>query len=435
MKNKLSTKSLRIISLALLSIFSAQRALAESDTSFEKMLNDMMIRSFDREQAKAATDLAHGQGIVAAEMWSPQVNVVGKESRSKIEDTFSSGRSVGVLGSLNLFRFGADHLAKSAAKLDEDAARELESSVRLEVQSKSAKLLLRYLRLLFEQDIAKESVVLRQRSLDIANTRFKSGQIPSQEVQKVEIDLELARGNLSTTETALHQTLLDIAVATQQPPIALQNFTLERRWPWQSQISQLIQSSQKDVDYVEVLKNRPDYVVNQHRLKAAGLRIDEARRRSLPALDLALGYDINRDNSEEVIQRGWNGLMTLTIPLNDAGITRSAVLSGIAREKSLEIEASSIRTELPNALASTRQALTESHVSAQSRERILSVSEKLHDNTLARFQRGLISANELNDDYRRLLDTKMAAISGWSDAHERMLEYCQARGKILADCR
>jgi len=354
----------------------------------------------------------------------PTLSVQANHTQSKDQFEEGTGRaqSIAAVASLNLFGFGADAAAMKAANREEEA---LELSVSLTVLSEedtATKLLVD--RILAHQtyNILKQLRQLNDEAHRISRERFAKGLLASQEVDKIVIDLDNANAELRDAEMIENKALADLRARLGNEDVVLE-------WPWRSQFDPFALPKTGETE----IAKRPDFRQAQKKLEAAEARVRQSFGKIFPSLDATLSYGYS-EGPNRTPGTQTTGALTLTIPLFDRltqyGGYRAEVHSKAATELDLERIRRDARSDLESSKVSFEIALETS----KTREKTVNTSRRLYQSNLARFQRGLISANELAQDQTRLQHAELFAIRGWASAHNGFARLCHAMGRQLAEC-
>ncbi len=273
-------------------------------------------------------------------------------------------------------------------------------------------------------EIASEQVKQRQESYDIALSKYKSGLIAEVEALQLEVDLADSKNNLTVAKGSLERQkddfkqLIglnldeDIAVSTavEYKPI---NVDLDRA-------------------VAEALKNRPEIRERQIYYELAELNVKEVDSRSEIRGDLYAFYDLTGVSDanlpedatiQDLFQSSWDNIkrrprnrgvsFNVTVPLWDWGVNKAEVASAKAnlRRTKLNLEETekTIRREIRALVGRINEAQERVQILEKSRE----VARKSYQISLARFENGDITSQDLALVQGRLTSAEMAYLEAF----------------------
>lgn len=337
----------------------------------------------------------------------------------------------GLMGTaeLNLFKFGADAASMRAASAESRTQEFLLQDSVLAAEEDGVKGLVTYLQSLLELETIKEITGIREEASKIARERYQRGALAAQEADKFAIDLDNARARLSDVQTTT------IAAGAELEAM-LGHRRVKLDWPWKPLFStdKLLTAVSEE----RKLSARPDWKASEEKVAAAKQRKNQAWGVVLPSLDLSFSYGYFQNDQKTLGTQfngpEWQGKLALTIPLFDRlenyGQYRSLVHAEAAAEGELERTRRQAKIEYDSAKGSLQISVQ----TARLRDQTLTTSRKLYRDNLARFRKGLISANDLIIDQERLTDSQLNAIRGWAQVHTSFSRLCHAMGERVATC-
>ena len=254
--------------------------------------------------------------------------------------------------------------------------------------------------------LAEATVESRERSLFIAQERFKAGidpKLPSLQsaaaLENARLAVLRAQSSILTSRNAL-QFLLGAPVPTELIPApAVSNITNHEVF------SAGLPS--------ELLRYRPDVLQAEYDLKAAGANIAVARAAYFPTISLASSVGVRSDGLSDLFDNdavGWSFGPNISVPIFDAGrLDANYEVAQIEREQTLASYERSIQTafrEVSDVLA-TRATLGE-QLAAQ--YRLQDNFDQTYEIADARFKAGISNYLDVLDAQRSLFDTQQGIL-------------------------
>ncbi|WP_299330661.1 efflux transporter outer membrane subunit [uncultured Psychrobacter sp.] len=254
--------------------------------------------------------------------------------------------------------------------------------------------------------LAEATVESRERSLFIAQERFKAGidpKLPSLQsaaaLESARLAVLRAQSSILTSRNAL-QFLLGAPVPTELIPApAVSNITNHEVF------SAGLPS--------ELLRYRPDVLQAEYDLKAAGANIAVARAAYFPTISLASSVGVRSDGLSDLFDNdavGWSFGPNISVPIFDAGrLDANYDVAQVEREQTLASYERSIQTafrEVSDVLA-TRATLGE-QLAAQ--YRLQDNFDQTYEIADARFKAGISNYLDVLDAQRSLFDTQQGIL-------------------------
>lgn len=254
--------------------------------------------------------------------------------------------------------------------------------------------------------LAEATVESRERSLFIAQERFKAGidpKLPSLQsaaaLENARLAVLRAQSSILTSRNAL-QFLLGAPVPTELIPApAVSNITNHEVF------SAGLPS--------ELLRYRPDVLQAEYDLKAAGANIAVARAAYFPTISLASSVGVRSDGLSDLFNSdavSWSFGPNISVPIFDAGrLDANYDVAKVEREQTLASYERSIQTafrEVSDVLA-TRATLGE-QLAAQ--YRLQDNFDQTYEIADARFKAGISNYLDVLDAQRSLFDTQQGIL-------------------------
>ncbi|MBI4405185.1 MAG: TolC family protein [Deltaproteobacteria bacterium] len=401
---------------------SFQLLAAEGSLSFEQALTAIVEQSPVVASQRAIQEAASARSLPSRLALLPSLSAEASTTRST--DSAQSGRGLNATAQLNLFRFGADYADMRAASAE--VAREglrTEDAI-LKAEAEGVRVLVAFIQSRRELEILKQMVKVREESVRIAQERYRRGLMASQESDKVVVDRDNERARLKDSEASAARATADLAAA-------LGSHAVLAEWPWKESLN-----SRRDILEKETssLSQRPDWRAEEKKVEAARLRKRQAWGKMFPSVDANIKYGYFQQQNADQGGSQWSGGVVLSIPLFDRLTNFSAYKGLVHDESSAQANLEKIRREAKSEWESAKASFQFSLDSATVRESTLAISRKLFQDNFSRFQRGLVSADDLLIDYRRLYDSESLTIAGWATAHTQFTKLCHSIGMRVSKC-
>ena len=302
------------------------------DPKLQDLIHEALINNYDLRESIARIDVARANlGLARSEQYpqiygSADITTVGRSRGGEIDlpNTASKGRTFGSV-LLNVLTFELDiwgRLRKQtqAARADllasEEARKEVLTTIVAEVSTSYFALR----ELDFELEIAKRTLASRQASLRIILLRAERGVSNNLELRQAE-ELVYAAGEvIPKTELAIEQqeNYLSVLLGRNPGPIARGLELTEQQMP--VEVPAGLPS--------DLLVRRPDILSAEESLKAAGARIDVARKAYLPRISLTGFLGFESDSLTDLFKSSrstWGFVPQVTQPIFTGGALKSNV--------------------------------------------------------------------------------------------------------------
>lgn len=413
----MKSRALFILALA------ASPALAA--ISFDDALVKILERSTTIQGQEASRDAVHAKNLPSNLTLLPSISLEASKTRT-MYDSVERETSGFVEGKakLNLLKFGADFAAMKAATRENTAQDILVEDAVLKSEREGVSALIERIEAEMEMEIRKKMVLVQVASLEIGKQRFRQGLLAQQEVDKIEVDLQNARASHADAE-------IHVASAKAALEALLGKEEIQFDWPWRKE---LMDPTPK-LGGPDRLKLRPDWRAAELAAAAADYRTDEKLGKVYPSLDFSFSYGYGQRDSSSQIGPSWEGRLSLTVPLFDNLTNYSEYRAQHHAKRRAEVSLEQTRRTALSEYESANVAYDTSVASAKSRDETLVTARKLYKDNVIRFQKGLVSANDLTVDQNRLANTELFAVKGWAAAHLAYTKLCHSLGYRMKDCR
>ena len=334
-------------------------------------------------------------------------------------------------GTLNLtqpiFAWGRYHYGYQAAKLNYQAVEQdvnaAYNQLRLDVSEAfySALIAQEFVR------VARQSVSLVEKQLDIAETSLKAGAATDFDVLRAKVQLSNAKSQLVRAENAAitakdaYKTVLNIPLAEDVSVKGSLDIPKKQQMP----------SLNLDTLIEQALKNRPEVHRTQLSENAARKQIDVAKTRRLPDLGFFTNYQISQNERLTQMNRIWSLGFQINIPIFDGFATRAAVQQSESVLKQVQLGGTQVKTgvefEVRNAYLSLIGAQTRIEVQ---RESVAQAQESVRIANL-QFQNGIITTVALTDTQLALAQAEVNRLQAYHDYIVGLARLEKAIGQTL----
>ena len=403
----------------LISLFLyVQVSAAAPISDFKKAMQLFIDNSSSILTQQALVQAAEKHKISNSLYWTPTANFNLYQPVPGAEAGVFKGMTAEV--NLNLWKFGSDQMGYNAA-----SARLRAENARLGLTKQNyeltvARILFQIIRQNKIIEIQRKQLGLRDESNSVARERYKQGQLASQELEKVKIELETSKISLAEAE------LQKIDLMNSLKSIVEVDINLTE-WPFAAELNQQRKTKYKDIkDFYKVRANQAD----AEYFTASASQI--WRGSYLPTLNFAAKW--NQPDLGPIKQGEWTAYFGVTIPLWDrlSGSAQTADQMAAAKGSELSYEQSIRETKAQLKTLENRLALTKLNVQAALRgtEKL----QELRNDSLRRFRLGRTSVNDLLIDENRFLEAESSLLNSMLAYHELLVENCHAMDESILNC-
>ncbi len=382
----------------------------------------LVLRQSETLEATRSRNLPQGTLL-----FFPSFSAEGKVGSQREFGTTTAAKSVEGVAELNLFRFGADWATTKAASREIETQEHLLLNTILSAEGEAVGALVDFIQAKHLYEVALRLLASRKDSLDIAKKRYNKGQLPSEEVDKVSVDLDNAGAQAKDAESSLAQARAELERLLGEPEIAAE-------WPWKDQLARaaapLLKRTNSD------LIQRPDWRAANQAAEAAEQRSKAAFGAFLPRLDAraSYGYFSSETLGVKTTGPGWTAGLSLTVPLFDRLVGYSQYQTQVHAHAVAEADFEGVKRAAKKDFDSAKATFSISLETALAREKTLGTARKLYQANLERFNRGILSANDFRIDQDRMFETESNQLKGWAAAHNDFRRLCHAVGKRVEGC-
>ena len=351
--------------------------------------------------------------------WTPSVSAL--LSRGWAEGSPADIDASAAVVKLNVYKFGSDSKALQSAENDLKKQNVQLSNVKQDLETKVAGIIFQIIRLQNVLEIQKKNLNLKIESQRVATERFRQGQLPSQELSKVKIDVDSSRILVQQAELKL------IDAASQLKSIADYNIE-ETDWPFVGLIDSNLNKKHLDPEKFNQFR--------YFQLEADSFfDIASATKRAgyLPSLDVQFGWS-NSAVLGNINGGQWLSTVSLSIPLWDRLVTASTASGYYENGRISRLQALIQKRQIQQNLNTFQQRLDISRLSARTAMQAAAKLQDLRNDSLRRFRLGRATVNDLLIDEQRFLEAESNVQDLLLNFHQLLVEACHNAGESLLNC-
>lgn len=394
---------------------------AADQWSFFEQVDRVVDGQKSNQIAQSELDAAKERSRTKKYNFLPSVSASASQSlyskTSDVPDDVTT-KSLGADVSVNIFRFGADRAARAGATESLQAAEIKRDARRLAADSRAATMIADALAARMALTVYEHRIVTALQSINAADARYRKGLLSEQELAKLKLDftsLQLAKK--SAEREAAQTTQLIESFGGDVPANAT--------WPMANG-SELATKIKKWAS--SLTANHLSIKALAAESRAADAAVTEARSAMLPSIDLGGSWRKIYADSDMPVRDHKEIVASVSVPIfskfSDSGEYRARVLEASALKTSLATEETTSTQTFKFAV----QSLTDTIDEALERERQIATAERLYSDNLQRFQRGLITVNDLSIDEHRVQEAELTAIQTWQKAHTEWFHVAELAG-------
>lgn len=277
-----------------------------------------------------------------------------------------------------------------------------------------------------ELEIRQEEVKQQQAAYELARKKFEAGLIPEVEALQAEVDLAQSRNRMFTAQTAL-QRQEDIFKQTVGLPLHVPvRVVAEIEYaPFEIDLERAVEyalAHRAEIREAQIETRLREIEVRQIDARST-FRADisafyDLRGVSDPLLPISTGpYDLFKSSWEDLKNRPRNkGInLSVSIPLWDAGVNGAEVQAAEARLEQARLDLENERITIEREVKDVVSRVLEARSRLEVLEKSQQVAERSYEISLARFDNGDITTQELALDRERLTQARNAFLDAFID--------------------
>lgn len=423
-----------LLSILFLSAVSTSFAAANRSVSFIDAVDQMVSNSPEYQSALQSIEV--DKASVQSGLYSHYPTFSGQLSHGMNgawastpagngESSEQSSASVSM--ALPVFRFGADQATLESSQVALRAAQVSAKTARIRSEAAMAMLLIDEIRsrkqVIFEDSIFRSRTVV----LEKAESLFKRGLLPAEELEKIQLDAGVASiqllevktaalNNRRQAETAYGAPLGDVAWAWEAG-----FFSKFEQWNVGAFLDRNLQIALEDVSL---------------ELKKAELALARSRAERFPTLDFAstVAKVFPTENGTPRPPATWSMQLMASVPLFSRFESSSRVEASVSAVSAAKFKWAERERVVRENVSKTASSLRDRVVAARNRATFLKRAWNNLTRARERFLAGKISSNDLSLDERRVFELELTQLSNEADLQKDFVQLCSALTLPLREC-
>lgn len=332
------------------------------------------------------------------------------------DNTSFKNTQFGVSASVNVFQFGRSHYNYLSQNSSLGAEKLEHRQKKIQIENRFLTSLFKNTLLQRKLSLYQEIENLKRKALKVAQQRYDRGNLPRQQVEKVDIDLANLSSQRITTERELAESELEI--------LKYQLGDFKREWPFATAISKAKRQKPAS-EFVDVM------ILD---LKANSYEnfLESTRRAYLPSVDVSgRAYQWKQD---EALSQEWDVSLTVTWPLWDNYSRRLENLKAYREFQYWQTEKVRTIRDWEKHIKTKDDQLDKLAMQLNQSAANLKKLNALYADTEALFSHGRITVNELFQDQQLLFETQINYENELYAFHQFILDYCTFHSERVWDC-
>lgn len=345
----------------------------------------------------------------------PKIDLFHTSFFNKDTSTFKN-QQYGLSAQVNLFQFGRSHYNYLSRRSAFDSEKLEHRQKKIEIENRFLTSLFKNTLLQRKLSLYTEIENLKRKALKVAQQRYDRGNLPRQQVEKVDIDLT----NLSSQRISTERELADSEVEI----LKYQLTDFKREWPFANAINKIKKAKQLNefVD-IKILDLKSASYENQ---------LEASRRAFFPSIDLSgRAYQTKQD---EVQSQEWDVSLTVSWPLWDNYNRSLENLNAYRDFQYWQMERTRLARDWDARVQTKDDQLTKLTTQLNQSSSNLKKLNTLYADTETLFSQGRITVNELFQDQQLLFETQINYENELYAFHQFILDYCTFHSERVWDC-
>lgn len=413
------TKTLILVVFPVLSF-----KLHAADWSYAAQIATIVEKQGDAAAADKTVNAARERSNANRWNYLPTASVDAKRYlvKSRVPDMDSYRQTTTTAAvNLNVFRFGADQAAIDRSSFSYDASVGKGLLAHLDSEAKAAQMIHEAIADSMEADVYKRRLGTQSQVISASEARFRKGILSEQELTKLKLEasnLQLAM-NAAERKAQRAVSLIVSFGATLPTPLS---------WPISGKTNTPVSTASVREWSAKLTQEPLEVRTLESAAKAAEAYVREARGTMLPTIDATAAWNRSFIDGAPTQTDQQLYYLTLTVPLfsrfSDWGEYRARAEEAGATSATLE----STRIKTAHDFNHEKILLRALADEAAERDKNIAAADKLFQDNLKRFERGLISVNDLSLDEFRLREAELTAIRTWQSFHDELFQLAKISG-------
>jgi outer membrane protein TolC len=405
-------------------------ARAESANSFLNAVATMVQNSPKHKAIleQHASKIAESNPLLYAHY--PHLSASAIHQTSKAFDTkFSTAQSttLATTVSIPVWRFGADTISTKQGQTAQDLAHAEMVAEVAALESEMATLAIEFLKAQKQFILEERITKARAETLAKAEVLFKKGLLPQEELEKMRLDVGLAKVALSENKTRMEELKRKVTLFHGSEIANLD-------WPWETEF------------FMPILKrNEPTLAAGalDKALRIGVLRtqqnaweLQKAKATALPSVEASgqIAKTFRHNSNSQTEPSTWNAGISATIPLFERMQNYGRIESAARSHRAAQFQAQSKEIEVKNETTALLSTMKDKVASAQERISFLAQAQKNLEKSRERFLTGKISSNDLSMDETRLFQMEQNLLDNIAALQQTGVQLCSTLVVTLAEC-
>lgn len=236
-------------------------------------------------------------------------------------------------------------------------------------------------------DVAKQRYENYEKRLNWAKSYYEVGTKAKIEVTKAESDLASSKLTLVRAESAIAQRKAELASAMGEPLLVIGGA--------QDALGYTAWAISADEAVNRAVANRPELAAQQQRVEYAKTNLALQKKGLAPDISASAGY--NTGGSAPFDSDGWNGRLSISVPLLDGGLTKSKIEGAEADLKSAQARMNSLSNSVMLEVRKAWQALREANEALTASIEAERQAKATYDLAEGRYKAGVGDSLEISD--------------------------------------
>jgi outer membrane protein TolC len=345
----------------------------------------------------------------------PQIELFYTSLISKENSSFKNSQ-YGLSANVGLFQFGQSYYNYLSQNASFEVQKLEYSRKKIEIENKILTSLFKNTLLLKKLALYKQIENLKRKALKVAQQRYDRGNLPRQQLEKVEIDLTNLSSQRITTERELAESEMEI--------LKYQLSDFKREWPFAGMANK-VKKSLKPEDFADIK------ILNLKSESFENLLVS-SRRAYFPSLGLTgRAYQWKQDQTQS---QEWDISLTVSWPLWDNYSRSITNLTAYRDFQYWQLEKTRVVRDWQKKVSTKEEQLEKLSAQLNQSAENLKKLNALYADTESLFSQGRITVNELFQDQQLLLETQINYENELYAFHQFVMEYCSFYSERIWSC-
>ncbi len=397
---------------------------AQNKDAFRNLLGEILKKDPEFKETDLTTPLFDSQVKQSfSKLLMPKVDLTlghyEQRNNLNVNNAGNQYQLGGIRASFNLFSFGSDlNLYRSSLAEKKGQLQRVSSRLMTREQEVGA-LVLNYLKEARNVKILSKILGVKEEALKVSRRRYDLGNLSEQDHSKVKLDVSNAKAELLVAQQTLNS--LTARIRSYEVEALPEDYPLEQELTY-AKVEELKKMNTPVSDLPQYLEANLAEEASEYRSRA---------RKAVMFGNVDLSFARNYYEFLDQSQWEWRASIAYTLPLFDQFDQYTEYRRNDVLQKT-----NAIRKRFQENLSANHQAAEVANLDVSwknwvERKESLGISSKLYSSSLAQFNQGQLSVNELLVDQDRLLRTEQIANFALHQLHTSVLTFCHSQGKAF----